>query len=127
MSPTDIEKGRFWQQDLINSLEQSTVGIAVVTHSNAKQPSLNFEVGALARAVTPYNGIVMPLLINMALTDLDGPMQTLQGTRFERDDFLLLIQAINKRIREPLDKDFLCANMTRNGRNSRIMSGMQSI
>jgi hypothetical protein len=49
----------------------------------------------------------MPLLINMGLTDYEGPMETLQITRFDEDDFFELMQSINARIREPLDKGFL--------------------
>jgi hypothetical protein len=49
----------------------------------------------------------MPLLINMGLTDYQGPMQTLQVTRFEKDDFFELVKGINSRIREPLDSGFL--------------------
>jgi hypothetical protein len=107
ISPKDIEKGKFWQQDLIDELQETTVGIAVVTPTNASRPWLNFEVGALARAVNPYNGVVMPLLVNMGLTDYEGPMETLQITRFDEDDFFELMKSINARIREPLDLAFL--------------------
>jgi hypothetical protein len=108
VSHSDIEKGKFWHSKVINSLESSTVGIAVVTPANVDRPWMNFEAGAMARAIEPLDGVVMPLLINMGNTSIhDSPLNTLQVTRFEKDDFYQLVEAISTRTRSPLSADVL--------------------
>jgi hypothetical protein len=109
MSKQDIEKGKFWANEVVSGIEDSTVGIAVVTPANVDRPWINFEAGALARAIEPSNGIVSPLLINISNTNIqNSPLNTLQVTRFEKDDFYQLLQAINSRLRpRPVDAEIL--------------------
>jgi hypothetical protein len=93
VSSEDIEKGKFWHSKVISSLEGSTVGIAIVTPANFERPWINFEVGALARTIEPLDGVVMPLLINMSNTAIqNSPLNTLQVTQFEKEDFYQLVQ-----------------------------------
>jgi hypothetical protein len=40
VSSKDIEKGKFWHREVINSLEGSTVGIPIVTPANTDRPWL---------------------------------------------------------------------------------------
>lgn len=92
---------------MIKTLDGSSVGIAVVTPSSSERPWINFEAGAIARAIEPSGGIVAPLLINMRESNLNGPMKTLQVTQFEKDDFFPLLQAINVRVRSSLTENEL--------------------
>ena len=99
VSNSDIEKGKFWHSKVINSLGVSTVGIAVVTPANVDRPWINFEAGALARTIEPLDGVVMPLLINISHSAVQhSPLNTLQVTQFEKEDFYQLVQAINRRL-----------------------------
>jgi len=106
-SGMDIEKGSFWNREIITNLQRATVGIIVVTPANMDRPWPNFEAGALTMAIEPLGGIVMPLLINMKGSSFDGPMSSLQVTRFEKEDFYRLVEAINARTRNPLADDIL--------------------
>jgi hypothetical protein len=107
VSSEDIEKGTWWNQGLIDAIEVSTVGIVVITPANFERAWINFEAGALARAIRPSGGIVAPLLINVPGSSIEGPLGSLQLTRFEEDDFFQLVQDINVRIAHPLKDDVL--------------------
>jgi hypothetical protein len=59
----------------------------------------SFKAGALARTIEPLDGIVAPLLINMKNSAIkDSPLDTLQVTQVEKEDFYQLVEAINKRL-----------------------------
>lgn len=109
MSNQDIEKGKFWVNEVVSGIEGSTVGIAVITPANVDRPWINFEAGALARAIEPANGLVIPLLINMGNTLIQhSPLNTLQAARFEKGDFYRVVEAINSRLRpRPIDAEIL--------------------
>jgi TIR domain len=108
VSSEDIEKGTWWNQGLIDAIEVSTVGIVVVTPENLGRTWINFEAGALARAIRPGGGIVAPLLVDVPGSSIDGPMGTLQVTRIDsEDDFFKLVKAINIRIAHPLPDELL--------------------
>lgn len=51
VSSEDIEKGTWWNQALIEAIDTATVGIVVITPANLNRAWLNFEAGALARAI----------------------------------------------------------------------------
>lgn len=53
----------------------------------------------MARTIEPLDGIVAPLLINMKNSAIkDSPLDTLQVTQVEKEDFYQLVEAINKRL-----------------------------
>jgi hypothetical protein len=107
VSSNDIEKGKWWNQEVIGALTSSTVGVVIMTPANLSRPWLNFEAGALTGAIQLAGGIVAPLLINVPGSSMTGPINGLQVTRLEKDDLYKLLQAINRRIREPLPNERL--------------------
>jgi hypothetical protein len=107
VSSEDIEKGTWWSQEIVEALESSTVGIVVITPENIDRAWINFEAGALARAIRPAGGIVAPLLINVAGSSIEGPLGNLQITRMDKRNFFQLVEAINSRIAEPLKDNVL--------------------
>jgi hypothetical protein len=108
VSSDDIEKGTWWNQSLIEAIEVSTVGIVVITPANLERAWINFEAGALARAIRPAGGIVAPLLVDVPGSSIGGPLGSLQVTRLDsEEDFFQLVEAINSRIAEPLSEGHL--------------------
>jgi hypothetical protein len=108
VSSEDIEKGTWWNQNLIEAIEVSTVGIVVITPANLERAWINFEAGALARAIRPSGGIVAPVLVDVPGSSIDGPLGSLQVTRLDsEDDFFQLVKAINNRIADPLSEGHL--------------------
>jgi len=108
VSSEDIEKGTYWTEEIVRNLDEAVVGIIVVTPENHERTWLNFEAGALARYITASGGRVLsPLLVNMEATSFQGPLNTLQVTPFEKEEIHALLQAINRRIRSPLNDNHL--------------------
>lgn len=108
ISSEDIEKGTYWNEQVNKGLRDATVGIIVVTPANSDRPWLNFEAGALTNAIQTAGGVVAPLLINMGGASIEGPMTSLQLTRFDdKDDVIRLLDAINARTRAPLKDEIL--------------------
>src|SRR5262245_9938616 len=70
MSAVDIGAGARWSGEVARSLAASKVGIICVTPQNQTEPWLNFEAGALAKALE--GALVCPYLIGMRTSDLKG-------------------------------------------------------
>lgn len=97
-SGEDIETGKFWQPELNKSLERSTVGVVVVTSANANRPWLNFEAGRLSSRIESHGGVVMPLLIDLDLSDaIGGPITTLNAVTFGEEGIWRIVKAIHDR------------------------------
>jgi hypothetical protein len=97
-SGDDIETGKFWQLELLKSLERSTVGIVVITPANAHRPWLNFEAGRLSSSIESRGGVVMPLLVNLESADITGtPLSTLNAVTFNELGVWKIVNAIHER------------------------------
>ncbi len=88
MSP-DIEKGANWPAELSDRLEMTYVGIAFLTQDNLSSPWLHFEVGSLAKTKRGRPCIV---LLDVAPTDVRGPLSLYQPTECNEGDILRLVQ-----------------------------------
>lgn len=79
MSEVDIEAGQRGLREIESALEGARFGIIVVTPENHERQWLNFEAGALSRAVSGEARVV-PLLVGMSRpTDLSGPLSQFQA------------------------------------------------
>ncbi len=91
---SEIDKGTRWSTDIARELETSSFGIACVTEANKDAPWLLFEAGALSKFVV--EGRLAPLLCGIEQSDIQkSPLTQFQMTKFERSEFLLLMQSIN--------------------------------
>ena len=50
-SSEDIDKGARWSTDIAKELEEASFGILCVTRDNLQSQWLNFEAGALSKAI----------------------------------------------------------------------------
>jgi hypothetical protein len=95
MSSEDIQKGTRWSADIAKVLNECDYGIVCMTKSNAAAPWLNFEAGALSKAVDIAR--VAPFLFRLEPADLpSGPLSQFQSTVVDRDDVLRLVKALNE-------------------------------
>lgn len=88
-SDLDVEAGERWADAIARRLESSDVGIICVTRESIESPWVLFEAGALSRAV------VCPYLIDVARTQLDGPLSQFQSKEATRDQTLELLRSLN--------------------------------
>ena len=91
----DIDKGKKWNQEIIQNLESSKVGIFCVTRDCINSPWMLFEAGAISKSQDSY---VCTFLIDLSPTDLTEPFSIFQATRFNKDDIFKLLLTINQGI-----------------------------
>ncbi|HLG13462.1 MAG TPA: TIR domain-containing protein [Blastocatellia bacterium] len=92
-SEDDIEKGRRWSADVAAALARTNFGVIVVLAENQNAPWLHFEAGALSKQLDESR--VVPLLIDLDATDLDGPLIQFQCASFTEGDVLKLLASVN--------------------------------
>lgn len=97
-TPSDIEKGTRWANDIAKELESSSFGILCITRENISAPWILFEAGALSKSLEKTH--VCPILFGISNADLSGPLKQFQGTAFDKNDVKQLINVINNRIPE---------------------------
>ncbi|MCI8594127.1 MAG: toll/interleukin-1 receptor domain-containing protein [Oscillospiraceae bacterium] len=103
-SPEDIEKGENWDSKISTQLAECNYGIICLTSENTNAPWINFEAGAIAKALEAR---VAALMINIKPSDIQGPLKRYQATKFEKDDVYHLISDINDTAENPLSSDVL--------------------
>lgn len=105
MSARSIEKGTRWSKEIAQQLEGTNYGLVCVTRENLSAPWVNFEAGALAKAT---GSRVSPLLLDVAKTEVTGPLADLQLTAAsDKEDVRQLLADINKLASSPLPDDLL--------------------
>ena len=66
-SPSDIDKGKRWSDDISKELGQSHIGIIVMTEGNLTSPWIMFEAGAISKVVDESR--VCPIVFGIKTTD----------------------------------------------------------
>ncbi|WP_282818633.1 TIR domain-containing protein [Curtobacterium flaccumfaciens] len=83
VSSQDIAKGKRGLAVIAETLEASDFGIVIVSKQNQHAPWLNFESGAMARAL---KSPVATILLDLKTSDVTGPIAQFQATIFSDDD-----------------------------------------
>lgn len=98
-SSDDIDKGARWSTDIAKELEAAEFGILCVTKDNLNSAWLNFEAGALSKAIDKSK--VCPFLFNLLPSEIsNSPILQFQMTSVDRDDMYKLFQSMNKALGE---------------------------
>ncbi len=93
MSEEDITKGTPWFEAIQRALDDSPVGIFVVTAENLGNPWLNYEAGAMSQLLKSQRAC--PFLVGMNKGDLAPPLSSLNLTSgSDYDDVLRLVRTI---------------------------------
>jgi hypothetical protein len=98
VSSQDIAKGKRGLAVIAETLESSDFGVVLVSKRNQHAPWLNFESGALARAL---KSPVATILLDLKPSDVTGPIAQFQATSFIDDDdmrelFLQIVMAADE-------------------------------
>lgn len=94
LSSEDIDKGTRWSTDIATELEAADFGILCVTKDNLNSTWLNFEAGALSKAIEKSR--VCPFLFDLRPSDIsNSPILQFQMTNIDRDDIFKLFQSMN--------------------------------
>ncbi|HEX8148296.1 MAG TPA: hypothetical protein VF591_14045 [Pyrinomonadaceae bacterium] len=100
VSSEDIDKGARWFAEVGAELEGAQFGILCLTRENMKAPWVLFEAGAISKTVTQSR--VTPLLIDLSLSELKGPLVQFQATTATESDIKKLVRTINACCDAPL-------------------------
>jgi hypothetical protein len=98
ISVGDIGKGRRWSEVLASELNESAYGIIFLTQRNHREPWINFEAGAISKAID--GSYVSPFLFNLDASRVPGPLKQFQSTLNDREDILNLLKSINSRLKD---------------------------
>lgn len=103
-SPEDIEKGENWDSKISKELSECNYGIICLTKENVSAAWINFEAGAIAKAL---DSRAATLMVNINPSDVKGPLSRYQATKLEKDDFYQLIRNINSQCENPVNDNVL--------------------
>ena len=98
-SSEDIDKGTRWSTDIAKELEEASFGILCVTKDNLESQWLNFEAGALSKAIEKAR--VCPFLFDLKPSEIfKSPILQFQMTNVDRDDVFKLFKSMNDCLEE---------------------------
>lgn len=93
ISHQDIQKGTRGMARLADELEESSVGIIVLTPENHAERWILFEAGALSKIQRAY--VCTYLVAGLAPSDIPSPLGQFQHTRADREDTRAMVTTIN--------------------------------
>lgn len=93
VSEKDISAGERWAQKIASELEASNFGIICVTPENINSEWILFEAGALSKSM--QDSKVIPLLFDLELSELNGPLAQFQAIKADQVGILNIVKAIN--------------------------------
>lgn len=94
VSEANIEAGERWGEVVAKELSDSNFGIICVTRENVNSPWVLFEAGALAK--TMQGSKVIPLLLDLEIRDITGPLAQFQAKKVEKAGVHDVINSINQ-------------------------------
>jgi hypothetical protein len=94
MSEIDNDAGVRWNDEVSAELQRSNFGIACLTPTNLDSRWINFESGALSKAVGKAR--VVPLLHNLSNSDVGPPLSTFMMKQLDGTGILDTLQAMNR-------------------------------
>jgi TIR domain len=106
-TPSDLEKGARWNNEISKELEASGICILAMTDENLLSPWIMFEAGAISRVVG--EGRVCPIVFGCDKTDLEGPLASFQATAFNKAEVRQLLITINNAAKEAALKEVVVA------------------
>ncbi|HWU08872.1 MAG TPA: toll/interleukin-1 receptor domain-containing protein [Streptomyces sp.] len=105
MSDKDLEAGGRWAIDLAERLDEMDAGISVLTPENLHKPWLNYEAGAIGKAVGRSH--VMTFLMGLTPTQVPQPLGQFQATTRTQSDVLKMVASLNRINGNAIDQEVL--------------------
>jgi hypothetical protein len=94
MSDEQIRSGTRWREVIGKALDSTDFGIICLTRANQHEPWLVFEAGALAKRLDVAR--LVPLFIDVASSEVTGPLEGWQGQRLDREGVRRLVYDLNE-------------------------------
>jgi len=100
MSDADIDAGDRWGEEVARELSSCNFGILCITPENLSASWLLFEAGALAKSLEGSK--VIPLLFDLELRDISGPLAQFQAKKFDQSGLKEVAASINRSLPSPI-------------------------
>jgi len=124
VSSEDIPKGARWTFELGRELDAAKFGIICLVPENLHEDWVIFEAGAMSRSIDAAR--VAPLLRDVAIKDVPGPLAQFQCTVFEKEDVRRLVRSVNQTSEAPIDPKLLDAAFDRHWPDlARVIQGIE--
>jgi hypothetical protein len=106
ISTQDVPVGGRGLNMLASELQDCSFGILCLTQENKQGPWIHFEAGALSKVIEASR--VVPLLLDLKISDLTGPLVQFQAISIEdREGVFALIKALAKQSLPPITESRL--------------------
>lgn len=105
LSDTDIHAGERWAQLVARELSESSFGILCLTPENLDSAWMLFEAGALAKSLETSR--VVPVLLDLDLSDLAGPLAQFQAKKLTKDGIRAVVDSVQASTVEGVPSDRL--------------------
>jgi hypothetical protein len=102
LSKEDISAGERWAQSVAKELESSNFGIICITRENVNSPWILFEAGSLSKFLQGEGSRVIPLLLDLELREISGPLAQFQAKKVDKEGLCEVIKSINQTITPPV-------------------------
>jgi hypothetical protein len=99
LSKSDIEAGKRWSIEIAKELENCNFGVICITRENLSSPWILFEAGALAKSM--QDGRLIPLLLDLDLKEVSGPLAQFQAKKADAIGIKELTVSLNKAASAP--------------------------
>jgi len=93
----EMEKGAKWSNEIDDALAGTHFGIVCLTPDNLESTWIHFETGALSKT---KDALIWTFLHGLSPADVPPPLGKFQHTIAKKDDTLLLLRTINRRLGE---------------------------
>jgi hypothetical protein len=101
ISTQDVPAGARGLNVLASQLQDCSFGIICLTQENKQGQWINFEAGALSKVIDASR--VVPLLLDLKISDLTGPLTQFQAVSIEdRDGVFALLKALAEQTSPPI-------------------------
>jgi TIR domain len=101
ISTQDVPLGGRGLNVLASELQDCSFGIVCLTQENKQGPWIHFEAGALSKVIDTSR--VVPLLLDLKVSDLTGPLVQFQAVSIEdRDGVFSLVKALAEHSDPPI-------------------------
>lgn len=94
LSEVDIAAGQRWAEEVGSHLESTNFGLICVTPENLSSQWVHFEAGALAKSMSSSR--LVPLLLDMEIRNLSGPLALFQAKKVSKQGIWETVTSINQ-------------------------------
>ena len=98
----DIGKGERWSVELAEALNETEFGIICITKYNSCTPWINFEAGAVSKAIPEavHQSWVVPLLFKTGSTEISDPLRQFQAASADKEGLFRMLENLNSKLGE---------------------------